>query len=246
MNRRKNFYAVRSGRTPGIYRSWEECKDQVEGYAGGEYKGFATQQEAEDFMRGAVSPKPKKSEAQTPLGLVGTPAKASAKAMETNVREGVVIIYTDGACTGNPGPGGYGVVLIRGGQRTELSAGFRRTTNNRMEILGCIEGLKALETPSEVSLYSDSQYVVNAMMQSWAVNWRKRGWNRIQNGVLVPAANADLWAQMLEVCERHRVDFRWVRGHDGNVENERCDELARAAAAGPNLAVDAGYENAKK
>jgi ribonuclease HI len=244
MNRRKNFYAVRNGRTPGIYRSWEECKEQVEGYANAEFKGFATRQEAEDFMGGTVALKPKKFEIPRPLEIFGGPVKSSARAMETNNREGKVIIYTDGACTGNPGPGGYGVVLLRGDQRTELSAGFRRTTNNRMEILGCIEGLKALETPSDVALYSDSQYVVNAMRQSWAVNWRKRGWNRIQNGVLVPAANADLWETMLELCERHRVDFRWVRGHDGNVENERCDELARAAAASPSLGVDAGYEKA--
>jgi ribonuclease HI len=237
MNHRKNFYAVRNGKTPGIYRTWEECKQQVDGYAGAVFKGFATQQEAEDFMRGVVARDPKKFEAQRSLSV-------SAQAMEANHPEGQVIIYTDGACTGNPGPGGYGVVLFRSGQRTELSAGFRRTTNNRMEILGCIEGLKALETPSDVALYSDSQYVVNAMKQSWAVNWRKRGWNRVQNGVLVPAANPDLWAQMLDLCEKHRVDFRWVRGHDGNVENERCDELARVAAAGPNLGVDTGYENA--
>jgi ribonuclease HI len=157
-----------------------------------------------------------------------------------------VIIYTDGACTGNPGPGGYGVVLLHGKHRKELSAGFRLTTNNRMEILACVAGLSALKERCEVTIYSDSQYVVNAMTQSWALKWRSRGWKRKEkNGAMKEALNPDLWAQMLELCDRHRVKFIWVRGHDGNEGNERCDALARAAAAGTDLSIDAHYENTR-
>jgi ribonuclease HI len=155
-----------------------------------------------------------------------------------------VVIYTDGACTGNPGPGGYGVVLIHGMQRKELSAGFRLTTNNRMEILGCIAGLQALREPCQVTIYSDSSYVVNTMTKSWALRWRKHGWKRRErNGEWKDALNPDLWAQMLDLCDRHCVLFQWVRGHSGNEGNERCDRLARAAAAATRLGIDAAYEN---
>jgi ribonuclease HI len=152
------------------------------------------------------------------------------------------VIYADGACSGNPGRGGYGTVVLSGDQRKELSAGFRKTTNNRMEILGCIAGLDAIEERSDITIYSDSKYVVDAVTKGWAETWRSRGWNRKVEGELIPASNADLWARMLDLCEWHRVKFRWVRGHDGNIENERCDELARAAAASENLAVDGFYE----
>jgi ribonuclease HI len=157
-----------------------------------------------------------------------------------------VKIYTDGACTGNPGPGGYGVVLIHRDKQKELSGGYRLTTNNRMEILACIEGLRALKERCEVVIYSDSQYVVNAMTKSWAVNWRARGWKRKDNGKLVDASNADLWAQMLDLCDHHRVEFVWVRGHAGNAGNERCDLLARTAAAAESLEIDVVYESARR
>lgn len=150
-----------------------------------------------------------------------------------------VTIYTDGACLKNPGPGGYGVVLLSDGQRRELSGGFRLTTNNRMEILAAIEGLKALKQPSKVLLYSDSQYLVNAMQQGWAKRWRANGWRRDTGQ---PAINPDLWKQLLALCEQHEVTFAWVRGHAGNVENERCDRLSVQAANGKNLAIDAAYE----
>src|SRR6185295_8653617 len=121
-----------------------------------------------------------------------------------------VVMYTDGACTGNPGPGGYGVVLMYGEHLRELSRGFRQTTNNRMEILACIAGLQALTQSCEVTIHSDSQYVVNAMTKDWAVKWRSRGWKRLENGKLKDALNADLWAQMLDLCDKHRVTFNWV------------------------------------
>jgi len=239
MTRRKNFYAVRAGRTPGIYRSWEECQREIAGYSRAEYKGFATREEAEAYMRGEDQPSQAKASHQPVLQET---EKGQLKFSEVSGPEGVVL-YTDGACSGNPGPGGYGVVLLQDGQRAEFSAGFRRTTNNRMEMLACIVGLKALDTPSRVILYSDSRYVVDAVTKSWAVNWRRRGWKRrVDNGELVPAANADLWAELLDLTERHQVNFQWVRGHDGNVENERCDALARAATASGDLGVDTQYE----
>jgi ribonuclease HI len=154
-----------------------------------------------------------------------------------------ITIYTDGACLGNPGPGGYGVVLLHEGHRKELSAGFRRTTNNRMEILAAIAGLEALKGKCRVTLFSDSQYVVNAIEQGWVVRWRANGWRRNKKEM---ALNPDLWTRLLACAERHKVEFRWVRGHAGNPENELCDRLAMAAAQGNDLSIDAGYEAATR
>mgnify|MGYP003335611812 CR=1 FL=1 len=150
-----------------------------------------------------------------------------------------VIIYTDGACLGNPGPGGYGVLLRYGSQQKHLSGGFRLTTNNRMEILAAIEGLEALKEPCKVSLYSDSQYLVDAMMKGWAVRWQKNNWKRNQKE---RAKNIDLWQKLLDLCQQHQVNFIWVRGHNGNPDNEYCDRLAFGAAQQPDLPADFGYE----
>lgn len=150
-----------------------------------------------------------------------------------------VTIYTDGACSGNPGPGGYGVVMLYGEHRKELSGGFRRTTNNRMELMGAIVGLGSLKAPCSVKLHTDSQYVVNAITKGWAKKWRANGWKRNKTD---KAVNPDLWEQLLELCDRHQVQFIWVRGHAGNVENERCDVLAVQAAQQRDLPPDLGYE----
>ena len=152
-----------------------------------------------------------------------------------------VTIYTDGACKNNPGPGGYGVVMQFGEHRKELSAGYRRTTNNRMEILAAIIGLEALKEPCEVRLISDSQYLVNAIEKGWARRWQANGWMRGNNE---KAVNPDLWERLLALCRTHKVRFEWVRGHAGHPENERCDKLATTAAAGLNTAVDEYYESA--
>jgi ribonuclease HI len=150
-----------------------------------------------------------------------------------------IVIYTDGACSGNPGPGGYGVVLLAGKHRKELSGGFRLTTNNRMELMGVIEGLKALKKKSRVTLYSDSQYVVEALRKGWANQWRDRGWRRSNKEV---ALNSDLWEMLLDLVSQHEVEFIWVQSHAGNTENERCDELAVAASRNKDLPPDVGYE----
>lgn len=146
-----------------------------------------------------------------------------------------VTIYTDGACSGNPGPGGYGVVMLYKDQRKELSAGFRDTTNNRMELLAAIVGLENLKEPCKITLYTDSQYLVNAVEKGWAKKWRANGWMRNKKE---PALNADLWQRILQLLDYHQVKFVWVRGHAGNPENERCDRLAVEAAKQPNLPVD--------
>ena len=134
-----------------------------------------------------------------------------------------VTIYTDGACSGNPGPGGYGAILMYGTHKKELSGGEKNTTNNRMELLGVITALKALTRPCQVDLYTDSQYVVNAIEKGWAVRWRENGWMRNKKD---KALNPDLWQQLLELLEVHQVSFHWVKGHADNPYNNRCDELA--------------------
>lgn len=134
-----------------------------------------------------------------------------------------VEIFTDGACSGNPGAGGYGVILRFGNISKELSGGEAHTTNNRMEIMGVIAGLTALKEPCEVKIYSDSKYVVDSINLGWAKKWRSNGWKRGKNE---PALNSDLWEKMLNLIEKHDVKFIWVKGHAGHAENERCDTLA--------------------
>lgn len=154
-------------------------------------------------------------------------------------QEDTVTIHTDGACIGNPGAGGYGVLMVQRGRKKELSGGYRRTTNNRMEMMAVIEGLRALKSRSSVVLYSDSQYVVRAVKEGWAKGWKANNWKRSRGG---RALNPDLWGTLLEQIDRHDVEFRWVRGHTGDPGNERADRLAVEAAKGSELAVDQGYE----
>ena len=137
-----------------------------------------------------------------------------------------VTIYTDGACSGNPGPGGYGIILQYGEHRKEMSAGFDNTTNNRMELLGVITALEALKQPCDVDLYSDSKYVIDAVTKGWAQKWRSKGWMRTPKE---PAKNPDLWERLLDLLKVHSVTFHWVKGHAQNANNNRCDELAVAA-----------------
>ena len=152
-----------------------------------------------------------------------------------------VSIYTDGAARGNPdGPGGYGTVLenvdTKGElHRKEISQGYKKTTNNRMELMAVIAGLEALNRPCEVALYSDSKYVVDAFNQHWIDGWLKKGWKRGKNE---PVKNVDLWKRLLSAKEKHQVKFIWVKGHDGHPQNERCDKLATSAADGSELIED--------
>lgn len=150
-----------------------------------------------------------------------------------------VTIYTDGACSGNPGKGGYGVVMLYGAARKELSGGFLKTTNNRMEVLAVIKGLEALKEPCDVKIYSDSKYVVDAIEKGWVTKWRSNGWMRNKKE---KASNVDLWERLSELLKIHKVVFIWVKGHADNPENERCDQLAREAIQKNTLENDEKYE----
>lgn len=138
-----------------------------------------------------------------------------------------VKIYTDGACRGNPGPGGWGAILVYHGREKELSGGERETTNNRMELTAVIEALAALKEPCRITLTSDSKYVVDAMLQGWAINWRAHGWKKPDKSA---ALNPDLWGRLLDLAEKHEIEWVWVKGHAGHPYNERCDALATAFA----------------
>lgn len=147
-------------------------------------------------------------------------------------------LFTDGASKGNPGPGGYGVILRAGKHYKELSEGFRKTTNNRMELLAVIKGLEELKVlNSHVTVYSDSKYVVEAVEKKWVFGWLKKGFK--------DKKNPDLWLRFLEVYKLHHVKFVWIRGHDGHPENERCDQLAVAASMQKDLKIDSVYEQSE-
>ena len=227
---KKKFYAIASGLVPGIYDNWPTAQAQVAGVKGAKFKGFATRAEAEAWMKNPVyAPAVKKdSDKKTAAAKVSVP------------KEGEVTIYTDGGALNNPGPGGYGVVQVYKRVCKELSGGFRMTTNNRMELMGCIVGLRELEyRDKKVHIFSDSKYVVNGITKGWAKSWRKRGWIKSDKQ---PAINPDLWAQLLELVEELDVTFNWVRGHSGDPLNERCDELAVSTARGGDLPEDLGYK----
>jgi len=147
-----------------------------------------------------------------------------------------ITIYTDGAARGNPGPGGYGVILMSGNHRKELSQGYTHTTNNRMELRAVIAGLEALKKKGlNITIYSDSQYVINSVMKGWLDNW-------IVTNFKGGKKNKDLWLRYKELAKDHKISFVWVKGHADNPFNNRCDELATAAADGRDLIVDEGYE----
>jgi ribonuclease HI len=160
---------------------------------------------------------------------------------EFEIREGDKLeVWADGACAGNPGPGGYGVLFKNHGQIKELAGGFSFTTNNRMEIMAAIVALESLNSRCDVTIYSDSRYLVDTMTLGWAKNWRAKGWKRNNKE---KAINSDLWQRLLELCTRHNVKFIWVKGHSVCPENQRCDELAEITTKIPGLPEDKGYNN---
>lgn len=146
-------------------------------------------------------------------------------------------MYTDGSCLGNPGPGGYGALLVYNGHKKELSQGYKNTTNNRMEMLAVIQGLKALKEPCLVELTTDSSYVKDGITK-WIFNWKKNGW---KTAAKKPVKNADLWQQLDDEVNRHTMNWHWVKGHSGHPENELVDDLAREAASGNDLLDDEGF-----
>lgn len=193
---------------------------------------------AEAFLKEGSLKENKKE--QTAPGEKGNSVKKESQEGKAESKDQKkVVIYTDGACSGNPGAGGYGVVLIYGGTKRELSEGYRLTTNNRMEVLAVIKGLEALKEPCQVTLYSDSKYVVDAIQKGWVTKWKANGWYRNKKE---RASNVDLWERLLVQLEHHQVTFQWVKGHADNPGNERCDELARGAIAAGNLLEDENYQ----
>lgn len=194
---------------------------------------------AEAFFKEDLKEKEMVEDQKVQEAKINTAEKKDQESKEDKKNQRAVEIYTDGACSGNPGAGGYGVVLLYGNKRKEMSEGYRMTTNNRMEVLAVIKGLEALKEPCQVTLYSDSKYVVDAIQKGWVKKWKANGWYRNKKE---RASNVDLWERLLVQLERHQVTFQWVKGHADNPGNERCDELARGAIAAGNLLEDENYQ----
>ena len=231
MGSQKKFYTVIRGCRPGIYTAWYGsggAEEQVRGYTGALYKGFTTLHEAQQWFENAAA---------SPRNDAGRSPSVTVPDVSGSL-PGRVVVYTDGGSLGNPGPGGYGAIIIDGERQIELARGFRLTTNNRMELMACIAALEKLKVPADVVLHSDSRYVVNGISKGWARRWRANGWMRTKSEA---AENADLWERLLDLCDKHRVRFVWVHGHAGNRLNERCDRLATDAAQGPDLREDRAY-----
>jgi ribonuclease HI len=246
-------YAIYKGRKAGIYDEWFGAhggEAQIMGFPGAVYKGFASRGEAEAWLDKMSAKTDGKHQQELFPSVKKTivPGKTSRRRSKPVTEgpahhraiatAGSVVIYCDGGCSRNPGPGGYGVVVFEGGGRRELSGGFARTTNNRMELTACITGLEAIERTCSIIVYSDSQYVVNGIEKGWARRWQKNGWKRNKDEI---AENSDLWSRLLAICEKQTVKFSWVRGHDGNEENERCDALAVEQTQRIDLPPDHGY-----
>jgi ribonuclease HI len=242
MNKKKQVYVVVRGRKPGIYERWfgeNEAAEQVDGFQGALFKGFRHREDAVAWLKDVQETEPDLELAPELARLLALPEAQEEETPQDVLESGRVLIYTDGGAIGNPGPGGYGAVLRYNDHRRELSGGFRLTTNNRMELMACIKALEALKFECSVVLYSDSRYVVDGMTEGWAERWRTNGWQRNEEE---KAENVDLWARLLELCDKHEVEFRWVRGHAGNPDNERCDQLVQEAARRADLPPDRAYE----
>ncbi|MBW6520640.1 MAG: ribonuclease HI [Desulfoarculaceae bacterium] len=226
---RKKFYAVAVGVKPGIYETWPEAERQVKGCGGAKFKGFTDRAAAEAWL---LNPQ----YGQAPAKKKSSPETAEPPPRQ---RPGEINIYTDGGCSNNPGPGGYGAIVVADDREQEISGGFRLTTNNRMELMACIVALRTLEQRDRpITVWSDSSYVVNGITKGWARGWRRRGWIKSDRQ---PALNPDLWAELLELAEELDVTFQWVRGHAGHPQNERADKLAVAALKKKDLPADKGY-----
>ncbi|TWI66940.1 ribonuclease HI [Desulfobotulus alkaliphilus] len=234
----KKYYAVLRGKKPGIYKVWtggEGAQVQVMGFPGARYKGFEKLEDAEAFMAGKDS--------------VSSPGSSAAGKKKVRPYEDAgldplaypIHVFSDGGAIGNPGPGGYGsVVVMEDGSRQEFSGGFSLTTNNRMELLGAIIGLEAVKDAGvPILLTSDSRYLVQGIEKKWARGWRARGWKKSDGS---QALNPDLWKRLLDLLDHMDVRFQWVKGHSGHLENERCDALAQSAARGSSLPPDTGYK----
>jgi len=225
---KKKYYAVAVGRECGIFTDWSITEKLVKGFAGAKYKSFFSRSEAEKWLEDPVYQRNLSSR---------KPARGGISLED--VADGIVI-YTDGGSINNPGPGGYGVVIMEGGRKIELCGGFRLTTNNRMEMMAAIVALRQVKNRQEtIRLYSDSSYLVNGISKGWLKKWQSNGWKRSDGQYVL---NIDLWQELIDLIEKGNVSFHWVKGHAGNELNERCDKLAVNSAKKDDLPVDSGYE----
>ena len=211
-----------------MYKKWageHGAQDQVKGFPKAKYKGFYALEDAVEYMK----------ENGIDVSGYDTP--------EPELNPDRIYMYTDGGALNNPGPGGYGVVLLYRGHRKELFGGFRLTTNNRMEMTACIAGLNSITKSSSVTIYSDSKYIIDAIKKGWIEKWKNNRWVRENKQ---PVENADLWRQLLALLERQNVEWVWVKGHAGKKENERCDQLAGISMRKKNLPVDKIFEETRE
>jgi ribonuclease HI len=227
------YYAVAQGRKTGIFTTWPETEQQVRGFAHAIFKSFKTRQEAEIFLKTpSFSSGSNKQESHTTTSE--KPQKSYPTAPEYPA--GTIVVYTDGGAIGNPGPGGYGVVIK---DKAELSGGYNLTTNNRMELKAVMVAMEALkQEKGPIVLHSDSRYVINGLTKGWAQNWRKKNWVKSDGK---PAMNADMWDRLLNLQVKLDITFKWVKGHSGDPLNERCDALANSTAKNKELPDDRGY-----
>ena len=216
MSKKQKYYVVWRGREPGIFSTWDDCAAQVSGYTAAEYKSFDTLREAREAYQANYADyagKTKTSLTQVQLRAYGKPIVPS--------------YCVDAACSGNPGPGGWGAILDYNGTRKELSGGEAETTNNRMELTGAIVALESLKRPCKVEMHVDSAYVKDGITK-WIHGWKRNGWKTADKK---PVKNEDLWQRLEIALKPHKIEWHWVKGHAGHPENERADELARMAIA---------------
>lgn len=225
----KKVYAVRVGRTCGLFTNWPECQKQVAGFPGACYKSFTSAQEALAWLAGSDVPHKEPAHPARPLVKPTRPRPAAVQMPLRPDSEQDFVIYTDGSCLRNPdGPGGWAAVIreVATGTITELHEGSPATTNNRMELSAAIAALRFPKSPAKVALYTDSQYLKNGITK-WMSGWKRRGWKKADGQ---PVLNQDLWQELDALYSRHDVTFHWVKGHVGVELNERCDRLAKREA----------------
>lgn len=246
-NKKKQYYVVVNGYEPGIYSRWfgvGEAAEQVENFPEAIFKGFYTREEAINWLK-EFSIETLQQFAPNLMEYLDEETDSSptlAATVAELLKSEKVVIFTDGSANPKTGTGGYGIILKYKGHVKKLSGGFRKTTSNRMEIVACIEGLRALKQKSSVVIFSNSLYVVNSISKGWARKWQVQGWMRNDRE---RAENSDLWVILLALCDHHHVEFRWVKGHNSTKENERCDQLAMEASQKRNLPVDEFIEKTR-
>ena len=215
---KQKFYAVKVGKTPGIYNSWSDCEKEVKGFNGAKFKSFATRNEALSWLDG-------KDFSTETNRIEKSNADSNIETTETNF-----LIYTDGSCLKNPGgAGGWAAIVTdtHTGEIKELTGGEKATTNNRMELSAALFALSSIKKPSTITLVTDSEYLKNAFTKNWLKNWQKRNWKTATGA---DVKNRDLWEKLSFEVNRHKIYFSWVKGHAGNPQNERCDFLAKNEA----------------